>query len=54
MFRKTFKVMATKTKIGINGQKLIEVRSNKKTRQGQGRNSRPSHGRKMRRGQGKR
>jgi len=45
--------MATKSKVGVSGQKLHESRNNKRTRQGQGRNSRPSHGRKMSRGQGK-
>jgi len=45
--------MAVKSKIGISGQKLHETRNNKKARQGNGKNSKPSHGRKLSRGQGK-
>jgi hypothetical protein len=44
--------MAVKSKIGISGQKLHKPRRNKKTRQGNGANSKPSHGRKLKRGQG--
>jgi hypothetical protein len=45
--------MAAKSKIGISGQKLFTPGKPKKTAQGQGKNSRPSHGRKKMRGQGK-
>lgn len=45
--------MAVKSKIGISGQKFHEEGRPKKTRQGQGKNSRPSHGRKQTRGQGR-
>jgi hypothetical protein len=44
--------MATKNKT-INGQKLLVPNRRKKTRQGNGANSKASHGRKLSRGQGK-
>lgn len=45
--------MAVKSKIGISGQKLHQEGRPKRTRQGQGKNSKPSHGRKRLRGQGR-
>jgi len=45
--------MAAKSKIGISGQKLIVPNKSKRTRQGNGKNSKPSHGRKLKIGQGK-
>jgi len=45
--------MAAKSKIGISGQKLFMPSKPKKSRQGNGKNSKPSHGRKKLRGQGK-
>jgi len=45
--------MATKSKIGISGQKQLVPNKSKRTRQGNGKNSKPSHGRKLSRGQGK-
>jgi len=45
--------MAVKSKIGISGQQHHESRNNKKTRQGNGKNSKASHGRKLLKGQGK-
>jgi hypothetical protein len=45
--------MAAKSKIGISGQKLFTPGKPKKSAQGQGKNSKPSHGRKKMRGQGK-
>lgn len=45
--------MAAKSKVGISGQKLHESNRRKKTRQGNGANSKASHGRKLRKGQGK-
>lgn len=37
----------------INGQKLHQPNKSKRTRQGNGANSKASHGRKLRKGQGK-
>jgi len=45
--------MAAKSKIGISGQKLHQVGKPKLTKQGQGKHSKASHGRKLSRGQGK-
>ena len=45
--------MAAKSKVGISGQKLHSPNRRKKTRQGNGANSKASHGRKLMRGQGK-
>jgi hypothetical protein len=45
--------MAAKSKIGISGQKLFTPGKPKKSRQGNGKNSKASHGRKLRKGQGK-
>jgi hypothetical protein len=45
--------MAARSKVGISGQKLFTPGKPKNTRQGNGKNSKPSHGRKLRRGQGK-
>jgi hypothetical protein len=45
--------MAAKSKIGISGQKLFSPGKPKKSRQGQGKNSKANHGRKQWRGQGK-
>jgi hypothetical protein len=45
--------MAAKSKIGISGQKLHEAGRPKLTRQGDGKHSKPNHGRKLSRGQGK-
>jgi len=45
--------MAAKAKIGISGQKLHLPNKSKRTRQGNGKNSKPSHGRKLKIGQGK-
>jgi hypothetical protein len=45
--------MAAKSKIGVSGQKLFSPGRPKKTKQGQGKNSKASHGRKKTRGQGK-
>jgi hypothetical protein len=45
--------MAAKSKIGISGQKLFTPGKPKKSAQGQGKNSKPNHGRKKMRGQGK-
>jgi len=45
--------MAVKSKLGISGQKLFVPGKPKKTMQGQGKNSKPNHGRKQTRGQGK-
>jgi len=45
--------MSAKSKIGISGQKLIVPNKSKRTKQGNGKNSKPSHGRKLLRGQGK-
>jgi hypothetical protein len=45
--------MAAKSKIGISGQKLFSPGKPKRSRQGQGKNSKPNHGRKQTRGQGK-
>jgi len=45
--------MAVRSKIGVSAQKLKKPTQPKLTRQGQGKNSKPSHGRKLLRGQGK-
>jgi hypothetical protein len=45
--------MAAKSKVGISGQKLFSPGKPKKTRQGQGHNSKANHARKQLRGQGK-
>lgn len=45
--------MAARSKVGISGQKLFTPGKPKATRQGNGKNSKPSHGRKLRKGQGK-
>jgi hypothetical protein len=45
--------MAAKSKVGVSGQKLHQPNNRKRTRQGNGANSKPSHGRKLSRGQGK-
>lgn len=45
--------MAVKSKIGISGGKRLIIGKPKRTRQGQGKNSKASHGRKLSRGQGK-
>jgi hypothetical protein len=45
--------MASKSKVGISGQKLFTPGKPKKTRQGDGANSKANHGRKQSRGQGK-
>jgi len=45
--------MAVKSKIGTASNKRVIVSKPKGTRQGNGRNSKPSHGRKLLRGQGK-
>jgi len=45
--------MAVRSKIGVSAQKLKKPTKPKLTRQGQGKNSKPSHGRKLLRGQGK-
>lgn len=45
--------MASKSKIGISGQKLHTPAKPKRTLQGDGKNSKPNHGRKLSRGQGK-
>jgi hypothetical protein len=45
--------MATKSKTGLARVKFISRAKYKHTRQGNGKRSLPSHGRKLRRGQGK-
>ena len=45
--------MAAKSKVGISGQKLFTPGKPKRSAQGQGKNSKPNHGRKPLRGQGK-
>lgn len=45
--------MAAKSKVGVSGQKLFVPNKSKRTRQGNGKNSKTSHGRKLRIGQGK-
>lgn len=45
--------MAVKSKGGASSSKRIIISKPKRTRQGQGKNSKPSHGRKLMRGQGK-
>ena len=45
--------MAVKSKIGTSSSKRVIVSKPKRTRQGQGKNSKPSHGRKLSRGQGR-
>jgi len=45
--------MAAKSKVGISGQKLFTPGKPKRSAQGQGKNSKPNHGRKQTRGQGK-
>jgi len=45
--------MAVRSKIGVSAQKLKKPTKPKLTCQGQGKNSKPSHGRKLLRGQGK-
>lgn len=45
--------MAPKSKVGLSGGKRLIVGKPKRTRQGDGKNSKPSHGRKPSRGQGK-
>jgi hypothetical protein len=44
--------MAARSKT-LNGQKLLVPNKRKRTRQGNGANSKPNHGRKQPRGQGK-
>jgi hypothetical protein len=46
--------MAVKAKAGASSSKRIIISQPKTTRQGNGKNSKPSHGRKLRIGQGKR
>lgn len=45
--------MAAKSKVGVSGGKRLIIGRPKRTRQGNGQHSKPSHGRKLRRGQGK-
>ena len=45
--------MAVKSKVGASGTKLIIPKRPKRTKQGDGAHSKPSHGRKLSRGQGK-
>lgn len=45
--------MAAKSKVGVSGGKRLIVSRPKRTKQGNGQNSKASHGRKLRRGQGK-
>lgn len=44
--------MAVKSKIGLSGVQFVPGKP-KRTKQGNGKNSKPSHGRKLLRGQGK-
>jgi hypothetical protein len=45
--------LAVKSKAGASSSKRIIIRKPKTTKQGQGKNSKASHGRKLMRGQGK-
>jgi hypothetical protein len=45
--------MATKSKGGVSGAKLFKRKPPKRVRQGQGQHSKPNHGRKQWRGQGR-
>ncbi len=45
--------MAARSKVGISGQKQLVPNKSKRTRQGNGKNSKASHGRKLKIGQGK-
>jgi len=44
--------MAVKSKVGASSSKRLIISKPKRTRQGQGKNSKSSHGRKLSRGQG--
>jgi len=45
--------MAVRSKTGVSAQKLKKITKPKLTRQGDGKNSKANHGRKLSRGQGK-